>query len=251
MRPTALRKVLIACLSAGLVSGTAAQTVPAAPPQRTAPAPSRNIEPGFAGLAASDKLLLMPIDIELYSLSAGGVSEPRADWTEKASKLMTEVIRARQQRAQMEVIAMTEAQADTFAEQVGLHAAVAQSISLHQFGGSMWALPTKEGQLLWSFHDAMQPLRDQTGADYALFFWVRDSYASPERVAAIVAVAILTLGHGLLLGGVQTGYASLVDLRSGDVVWFNHLVRAQGDLREPAPARESMEALLSGFPAVR
>jgi len=55
----------------------------------------------------------------------------------------------------------------------------------------------------------------------------------------------------ILTGGVQVGYASLVDLETGQVVWFNRLARAQGDLREPQPARESMDALLQGFPGVQ
>jgi len=52
-------------------------------------------------------------------------------------------------------------------------------------------------------------------------------------------------------GGVQVGYASLVDLRNGDVVWFNKLQRGFGDLREAGPAKESIEALMSDYPSVK
>jgi hypothetical protein len=161
---------------------------------------------------------------------------------------MNQAIRLRQQQARMVVLELDESQADAHAEQIGLHAAVAQSISLHHFGGAMWALPTKDGRLDWSFGNAMQPLADATGAQYALFFWVRDSYASAERVAMMVAMAAMGIG---ITGGVQVGYASLVDLRSGQVVWFNQLTRPYGDLRQAEPARETIEALLDGFPAVR
>ena len=59
-------------------------------------------------------------------------------------------------------------------------------------------------------------------------------------------------GYNVALGGgVQVGYASLVDLRNGDVVWFNKLQRGFGDLREAGPARESIEALMSGYPSVK
>jgi hypothetical protein len=74
---------------------------------------------------------------------------------------------------------------------------------------------------------------------------VRDSYASGERVAAMVVGALLGVG---LSGGAQVGYASLVDLANGQIVWFNRLSRASGDLRDPERARESAEALLAGFP---
>lgn len=211
-------------------------------------APSRQLAPGFTHLKAGDRLLLMPIDVELFSLSAGGVGEPRADWTDKARRNMVEAVDARRQAARLQVVELQPAQADEFAEQAGLHAAVAQSIALHQFGGSIWALPSKQGKLDWSFGDAMQPLQAATGARYALFFWVRDSYASAERVAAMIALAVVGIG---ISGGVQVGYASLVDLQTGQVLWFNQLARGYGDLREPKPARESIDALLAGFPGVQ
>ena len=233
---------------AGCLFATVALGQTPAPAARSQSPDARNNAPGFVGLVATDRLLLMPIDVELFSLSAGGIPEPRADWTAQALKHMNQAIRARQQQARLAVVELDEAQADDHAEQMGLHAAVAQSISLHHFGGPTWALPTKAGKLDWSFGDAMQSLAHATGAQYALFFWVRDSYASAERVAMMVAMAALGIG---ISGGVQIGYASLVDLRSGQVVWFNQLTRPYGDLRQAEPARETIEALLSGFPAVR
>jgi hypothetical protein len=46
----------------------------------------------------------------------------------------------------------------------------------------------------------------------------------------------------------QTGYASLVDLSTGRVVWFNQLLRGSGDLRDEENAAETIEALLREFP---
>ena len=54
-----------------------------------------------------------------------------------------------------------------------------------------------------------------------------------------------------LVGGAQVGYASLVDLRTGQVLWFNRLARLSGDLREPEKATETLEALLENFPAAK
>jgi hypothetical protein len=209
---------------------------------------NKNVAPGFAGPSSADRIVLMPVDVELFSLSAGGVVEPKADWTAAAQTHMKAAIAAKKAELKLPSQELSDSEADEFAEQVGLHAAVARSIALHHSLGGMWALPTKAGALDWSFDDAMQPLRQKSGARYALFVWVRDTYASAERKAAMVALALLGVG---ISGGVQVGYASLVDLDSGRVVWFNRLVRAQGDLREAAPAKESIDALLSGFPAPR
>jgi hypothetical protein len=120
---------------------------------------------------------------------------------------------------------------------------VARSIAIHHDGPLK--LPTKEDRLDWTFGDSLRPLQQASGARYGLFTWVRDSYASPERVAMMVGLALLGVG---ISGGFQTGYASLVDLETGQVLWFNKLMRGFGDLREPAKAAESVNALLAGFP---
>ena len=50
-------------------------------------------------------------------------------------------------------------------------------------------------------------------------------------------------------GGVQRGFASLVDLRTGQVVWFNHFARGVGDLRNPDDAAAAIDLLLAGSTA--
>jgi hypothetical protein len=209
---------------------------------------TKNLAPGFTQLAKEAKVVLMPVDVELFSLSAGGVPEPKADWTAAALQHMKEAMGVKTRKMGVNTSPMDEAAADEFAEQVGLHAAVARSIALHHSLGGPWQLPTKEGRLDWTFGDAMKPLQAKTGARYALFVWVRDSYASAERKAAMVAMALLGIG---LTGGAQVGYASLVDLETGQVLWFNRLARGSGDLREAVPAAESIDALLAGFPAAQ
>ena len=209
---------------------------------------SKNLAAGFSQLPKDSTLVILPVDVELFSLSAGGVAEPRADWTTAAVSHMGAALGKQTGKLGLAVNLLNEKAADEFGEQISLHAAVARSIALHHSVGGVWALPTKAGVLDWSFGDAMQPLQQRVGARYGLFVWVRDSYASAERKAAMVALAILGVG---LTGGSQVGYASLVDLDSGRVLWFNRLARQTGDLREAGAAAETIQALLSGFPVVK
>lgn len=213
----------------------------------TAQADARHLAPGFTSRPAGSKLLMMPADMELFSISAGGVTEPRADWTEAAQKNFKAALDARRARLGAEVIQLSEAQADEFAEVWALHRAVADAIWVHHAKRGL-ELPTKAGKLDWSLGDAARVLKQRTGADYALFTWVRDSYASGERKAAIVAMALL---GGFSTGGEQNGYASLVDLNTGRVVWFNDVRRMWGDLRDPQAANETVEVLLKGFPEMK
>jgi len=204
----------------------------------------KQLAPGFTARSADSRLLILPADMELYSMSAGGVVEPRDDWTVAAQKHFAEALAAQRKTLGPRFTQMSLADADDFSDIVTLHRAVADAISLHHKGGLL-ELATKGDRLDWSLGEAVQPLRERTGADYALFTWIRDSYASNERKAAMVALALL---GAISLGGEQVGYASLVDLRTGRVVWFNQLNRMSGDLRDAAPAVETVQTLLKGFP---
>lgn len=207
---------------------------------------NKHLAPGFSSLPKDAKVVIAPIDVELFSISAGGVLEPKADWTESAQGHMKQAMREQAQQLGLTSGELDEASADQNAELLHLHAAVARAIAIHHDGPMK--LPTKEGRLEWSFGDTLRPLQQASGARYALFTWVRDSYASPERVAMMVGLALLGVGVG---GGVQIGYASLVDLETGQVLWFNKLARASGDLRDAPRAAESVKTLLAGFPVGR
>lgn len=211
-----------------------------------AAAQSKNLAAGFSLLPKGAKIAIMPTDIELFSISAGGVMEPRADWTDAASRYFKGALVEKKQALGFATAELSEKDADETAELNALHGAVARAISLHHFGSL--SLPTKDGKLDWSLGESVRAIKQRTGADYALFSWVRDSYASGERKAAMIAMAFLGVGMG---GGMQVGYASLVDLNSGRVLWFNQLIRASGDLREADKAKETLETLMTEFPIAK
>jgi hypothetical protein len=198
---------------------------------------------GFTRLPQGAAVALMPLDVELFSISAGGVLEPQAEWTARAHENLRQAFLARKSALDVD-FRPVEDDGDPRIENLNrLHGAVGDAITLHRRGN--YALPTKEGKLDWSLGEEAAAIREKTGADFALFSYVRDSYASGERVAAIVIGALLGVG---MSGGAQVGYASLVDLSTGNIVWFNRLARASGDLRDPEKARESAQALLADFP---
>lgn len=242
----------LAALAAGCLVGwlawapRASLAQPASTPAAASASP--HLAPGFTHRPAASTLLVVPADLELFSISAGGVTEPRADWTATAQRHFREALHARRKHFGARFKELMAQDLDEFAELTHLHGAVAQAVSLHHVIGGAWRLPTKPGGLEWSLGDAVAPLREKSGADYALFFWIRDSYASAERKAAMVAMALFGVG---LTGGFQVGYASLVDLRDGRLVWFNALNRSYGDLREASSAQETLDALLRAFPQAR
>lgn len=195
------------------------------------------------------RILLMPLDVELSELSAGGVPEPKADWTETANQHMATALQSINAERNLQLLTFSEdkiqqANRDDVLQLVKLHGIVGNSILIHQYLEGM-ALPTKAGKFDWSLGPSVRKLREETGADYALFLWVRDSYSSGGRVALMILAAAMGVG---VPGGAQIGFASLVDLQTGNVVWFNRLARPTGDLRNEPAARETTLTLLTGLP---
>ena len=212
-------------------------------------AQSKNIAFGFTNLPKGTRVVVMPTDIELFSISGGGVAEPKADWTEAAARHFKAALVKKQDSLGVQLSHLNDLDADDLSDINALHAAVARAIALHHFGTSAFNLPTKDGKLDWSMGDSVKVIKEKTGADYALFSWVRDSYASGERVASMVVLTLL--GVRGMQGGSQAGYASLVDLNTGAVLWFNRILRRTGDLREEGKAAETLDTLLEKFPVTK
>lgn len=195
------------------------------------------------------KMVLMPLDVELSVLTAGGILEPRADWTEAAKKHILAAVKTELQGRGATLLLYQEPEDSDplhqrLAEIERLHGVVGQAIVRHKYTGGL-ELPTKKGIFDWSLGPEVKTLRQKHDADYALFIRVRDSYNSAGRILVTLAVAVL--GTGLNMAQ-QLGFTSLVDLRNGDIVWFNHLLSSTGDLRTEEPATETVSLLLKGLP---
>ncbi len=203
-------------------------------------------------LAFNGRVVLVEPDIELYEVLAGGGQEPRKAWTETARQLYPQMAREILERRGIEVapdftLPPADNNDDRLRQLVLLNQAVSISILQYSRSGNSpnSGLRNKRGKFDWTLGPGVSALREATGADYALFTYVRDSYTSGGRVAMRV-IGFLLLG-GDLGGGYQIGLSSLVDLRTGQVVWHNLLVDQAGDLRDPPGARETAEDMLKGL----
>jgi hypothetical protein len=191
-------------------------------------------------------IVVMPLDVELAEITAGGLEEPRAEWTDAALQHMRAALEAEAQARNVKLVEFapdrgTPDDRETILDLVKLHRAVGGAVLVHQYLEG-FALPSKDGKFDWSLGPSVAAISRSHQADYALFLFVRDSYASAGRVAVIVVGALLGVG---VPGGAQVGFASVVDLKTGDIVWFNRLVRGHGDLRTPEAAAETVRALVS------
>ena len=205
------------------------------------------------------KLLVLRPDVTVGSLTTGGMVEPRADWTDQARASIIEALRAQQasrggqatfieRRTELPGVTPEE-----LANVERLNSAVAESIVIHKYLGDY--LPTKRGKGLdWTLGQDAVRLGQKTGYDYALFMHAEDQVASRGRIAlGVLGLAGCVVGFCApnIGGAQQTDYASLVDLKTGEVVWFNVVIAGSqvpgikfGDLRTPQGAAQMVDRLL-------
>lgn len=199
---------------------------------------------------AQPRIIVMPPDVELSELSAAGVAELNALWTGQGRTNLAAAVGEHLRVHKAAFVdykppAEDSPEYQVFDQLQKLHGAVGAAIRSYHFVEAA-RLPTKNGKFDWSLGPAATRLGAFGDADYALFLHVRDSYSSPGRVAVQVVVGAL---FGVAVqGGIQTGHASLVDLKTGQVVWYNFLHRDSGDLRAAGPAKESVAMLLDNLP---
>src|SRR5438552_4336176 len=205
------------------------------------------------------KLLVLRPDVTVGSLTTGGMVEPRADWTDQARASVVAALRAQQgtHGGKVTIVEHRNELAGVPAQELAdverLNAAVDQSIVVHKYLGDY--LPTKRRTGLdWTLGDDAVRLGRKTGYDYALFLHAEDQVASGGRIAlGVLGLAGCIVGfcaHNIG-GSQQLDYASLVDLKTGEVVWFNVVLAGSqvpgikfGDLRTPAGAAQMVDRLL-------
>jgi hypothetical protein len=205
------------------------------------------------------RLLVLRPDVVVGSLTTGGMVEPRAEWTSQARSNIIKALQAQQveRGGKLMIVEHRNELAGVGEQELAdverLNFVVDQSIVEHKYLGDY--LPTKRGRGLdWTLGSDAVRLGQKTGYDYALFLHAEDQIASQGRVAlGVLGIAGCFVGFCApnIGGAEQLDYASIVDLKTGEVVWFNVVDAASqvpgikfGDLRTPEGAAQMVERLL-------
>lgn len=216
---------------------------------------------GFSFQESGDvKIVVFRPDVHVGSLKVGGLDEPNADWTATARQNIQDAMEANAQAraARLEFLDDLEGEnAELLNSYRGLFEAVSGAIFQHVALGDR--LPTKtelrpvQGgrstnhyKLDWTLGPGAARLKDITGADYAMFVYTYDSYGDAGRKVAQVLMAGLFGAY--MPAGIHIGYAGLVDLQTGEIVWFNTDLAMGGDPRKTDGAEKRVGQLLEGFP---
>ena len=207
------------------------------------------VKPGFV-LPANPrpKILIFRPDVQVGSQSAGGVVSPNAEWTRSARTLIGEQMVAAKPGGASEVVFMPELEGDNavlLAEYRSLFKAVAQTILEHRlFKGNR--LPTKKTGFEYTLGPGVAKLGAIGSGDYGLFVYTNDAFGSTGRkLLQLFAAGVAGVG---VSSGIHTGYAALVDLHTGDIVWINVDYQMGGDVRDAEGAAKRVHQLLEDLP---
>jgi hypothetical protein len=207
-------------------------------------------KPGFVLKQGNAKIVLIRPSIKVGAQSTGGLFEPNADWTAQARENIAARLHDLEAQLGAQIVEAEEPvgeEAQVLADYRALFSVLAESVIQYQFFPGN-RLPTKmhRGVFDWTMGPGVAALAKSTGADYALFISTEDQFGSTGRklFQLFAAMAYVTVKSGE-----HKGFAGLVDLRTGDLVWLNADLEMGGDVRTPEGARKRVAELLKNFPS--
>lgn len=205
----------------------------------------RRLEPGA-------RILLVRPSLDLREATLSGVNEVVPEWSAKAQdNLVNAISHHFEDRGMMLMTVNFDGNSDPQIDQMlKLNAAVTNSISKYtNLGGGR--LPSKAG-FDWTLGEDVSvlcgslPPRERQRVQYILFVSGSGSYPTARKIA--LSSASLLVG-GLPNLGSQQLIATLVDARTGQVVWFEQREVALGkDLRTPEGAEDFVDLLVRRLP---
>lgn len=205
----------------------------------------------FRPPSQSVSVLVMEPDVQVTFITTGG-AERRADWSEQAksnlmSALMSELAESGERAA---LYNAAEYQTEAAQQALLLNQAVTDALAAHvifmdisTFAGR---LPHQQSQPeTYTLGQSVRDFAPETEADYALFLTSRSQIESGGMFMTKVLIGAVT-GYVPASANFRGTYVSLVDLRSGEVVWLRG--HTMGDPRNAQEAASIMNEIFDGGP---
>jgi hypothetical protein len=200
--------------------------------------------------ALPKKVVVLPVDIEVVEVSAGGVEETVPDWSKEASQSVFKALSAAINKQGLKEIAaphFSDASAANVDEHLALYKLVVNTAS--RLG---WKHKIKHFD--YGIGPGLRDIANKTGVDAAILVYGRDYVSTAGRKARAVAgnipiVNIFTgpapvLGHSFIHVGV-------VDLKTGDLLWMNSNTRdGSTNLRDPDDAAKMVKTIFEWYPGI-
>ncbi len=239
------RPLLLALLVAALLAGCQATLPQHRVHQRVLEQPQL--------LSRTDRVLLLPIDIEIKEMSTSGLTEVVPAWTETARELLRQELLAQAAprlgaRVLQPMPETSDLQPDEHMEEYMRLAKLvwANAFFMTQLGGPAWRHKAKRFD--YSLGPGLKTLAERSGAHRALLVIGEDVHSTAGRKALMVGMAalgvVVPLGHTFLS-------VSLIDLDSGDLLWMNTFIRGDNtSLLKAEDIRKVLDDLFADYPGI-
>lgn len=233
----------------------AAPVQEAAPAPEAAPAASAEppAEPGATAAPGAKRIVVLPVEFTVYEKSVSGI-EAVPDWSESAQFALGDAAAGMLRLDdRFEIVAMPTVEGETeqlLREHVELFKIIAGNVtSLIQYGGKAWA--EKKTNFDYTLGDGLAFLAESAQADYALIV----AGAQVKQTGGSVFMQILAAAGGYAAPGGGTFIViGVVNLRSGDLAWFNWKVGGElfgmtgSDVRDPTTAQAVVGKMFAEYP---
>jgi len=193
-------------------------------------------------------IAVLPPDIRISSVSAGGVEEVREDWSVTGRDNVLKALQAhfKGQPVAIKLVSVDPDIRDTVAELRPLFRAVSISVLSHTYSAHPFV--TKLDRFEYSV-GSVEKIAQKANADAVLLAYGFDEISSDGR-KALKAVSTVVPFMPRVSSGMTGLCAALVD-PAGTVLWYNIEARSGGyDLREPQGAEKFVTVTLVNFPRV-
>ncbi len=206
------------------------------------------VREGFAFAPdAAPRILVFRPEVKVGEQTTAGIFQNNAEWHAAVTRELSAALVATGGKRGIEMVLHDDRAANSqlLTEHRALFRLVVGTIIRHKMFGKD-PLPSKVDSFDWSLGRGVSKIAPEARADYGLFLLSHDSFESAGRRAAKLVAALMGNGD---IAGTHFGYAALVDLKNGDIVWLGVDLKAGGDVRTAEGAAQRVEQLLNGFPA--
>lgn len=197
---------------------------------------------------APKKVLIMPVDVTIKEVTAGGVAEEVPEWSKQGAANVHTALNdyfrsAKKKEVQLiEMPKLVDKDRETLLQHLALYRRVAGAVTSQTYGMQPWL--HKIQKFDYTLGDGLKSIGARTGADSAIVVFGEDEVSTTGRKIAAVFMDNVSLGHSFLA-------AAFVNFNSGDIIWFNYAYQYKNtDLRKPGDAAYIVERLFEEYPGV-
>ena len=196
------------------------------------------------------KVVVLPVNIEVVEVPAGGVEEKVPDWSKEASQSIFKALSAAIGKQGLKEIAAPQFSGTTAAT-VDEHLALYKLV-VNTAARLRWEHKVKRFD--YTIGPGLREIADNTGVDVAFVVYGRDSVSTAGRKAKAVAGHIPIVnaftGRAPVLGHSYV-HVGVVDLRTGDLLWMNNNYRkGSTNLRDPDDASDMVKTIFKLYPGI-